>query len=210
MRCRYLLGALLTACLLAACGTAPLSPPPDAVTAQERQFRWQQHRQQVQQLTHWQLYGKAGLQTEELARSASISWHQEGEQIDITLSGPFGAGATQLTGTATSVKIKVAGQDELPSNNPEQLLYEQTGWKIPVTSLRYWIKGMPAPHDDASFDLDTKGRLSQLQQAQWHLSYPRYQQQNALWLPQKIILRRDQIKLTLVINHWAEMNQPSN
>lgn len=204
MACRRLPLFLIIGCLLAACSTVPTQlPPTPPADIEQQQSRWLEHSEQVGALTHWQLFGKVGLRTADLARSANITWRQEGEHFNINLSGPLGAGATELTGTSASVQVRIAGRGEFHTDNPEQLLREQTGWDLPVTTLLHWIKGVPSPQQDATFDLDEWGRLRHLQQAQWELKYPSYQQQETLWLPQKITLYHDEIILTLVIKGWS-------
>jgi len=190
--------------ILSACSLTPRQPPPESGVSDARsKLQWQSHQAELQAFTQWTLVGKIGIRAAKESNAAQVNWQQQNEYFKINLSGPFGQGAAELSGTFESVLLKIAGQQELQTNQPEAVLLEQTGWDIPIKPLLYWIKGMPSPGQKASFELDAEGRLSRLTQAQWQLEYTGYQQLESLWLPKKIQLYRDQVKLTLVIKGWG-------
>ena len=55
------------------------------------------------------------------------------------------------------------------------LLLEQTlGLRLPVTGLRYWVRGLPAPGPTALLQTDAAGRLTRLEQNGWVIEYPSY------------------------------------
>ena len=194
---------IITLLLLGGCTLTSHKPlqVPTTKNAQSN-LQWQSHQAQMEAFTQWRLVGKIGIRTEHESSSAHINWQQQRQQFRINLSGPFGQGAAELSGTFESVLLKIAGQEDLQTTNPEAVLLEQTGWDIPINTLLHWIKGIPSPDQDASFQLDAQGRLSRLTQAQWQLEYPSYRQFESLWLPKKIQLVRGQVKLTLVIKDW--------
>lgn len=195
-----LLATIASALLIGACSisptTAPTSPPPSLA-------QWQSHQTRVSALSDWQIIGKVGFRTPDQASSASLNWQQKGSRFEIHLTGPFGQGGVELSGTKEQVQLNIAGRGEFLTDEPEKLLFEQIGWDIPVTTLLDWIRGIPSPNRPATFELDDRGRLATLNQAQWQLRYHSYQRVESLWLPKKIQLQRDQILLTLVIKRWA-------
>lgn len=194
--------------LIGACSTTPTQLPHPSPPAEQTQteLQWQQHQAQMLALTEWRMHGKIGFRTPEQGSSANFNWQQYKEHFNINLTGPFGQGAAELSGTPELVMLKIAGQGEFQTDRPEQILYRQTGWNIPVKTLLHWLRGIPAPEQESSYELDEAGRLSRLQQAQWQLEYKGYQKQGALWLPKKIRLRRDQVKLTLIIKGWSHIS----
>jgi outer membrane lipoprotein LolB len=88
------------------------------------------------------------------------------------------------------------------------------GWPLPITQLRYWIKGIPAPSiypidKVEALQFNDKEQLSQFQQSGWKIRYPRYTQLetqhpsfNKTALPGKIILQQQQVKITVIVNEW--------
>lgn len=190
---------------LGACSFIPSHPPsPDpGVSDTPLILQWQRHQAEMQTFTQWRLVGKIGIRTANETNSAHVNWEQQNDQFQINLTGPFGQGAAELSGNFESVLLKIAGHEDIQTDQPEVMLLERTGWDIPIKTLLHWIKGIPSPDQQATFELDTQGRLTQLTQANWQLEYTSYQQLESLWLPKKIQLHRNQIKLTLVIKGWA-------
>lgn len=196
-----LLAVVASALFIGACSITPT-----VTTTGSHQDQWQYHQASISALSDWQLIGKVGFRTPDQASSASLNWQQQGSRFDIHLTGPFGQGGVELSGTREQVRLNIAGRGEFWTSKPEQLLFEQIGWDIPVTTLFHWVRGIPSPNRPATFELDDQGRLATLQQAQWQLNYRSYQRVESLWLPKKIQLQRDQIRLTLVIKRWTHAN----
>ena len=77
-----------------------------------------------------------------------------------------------------------------------------TGLQVPVTGLRYWILGLPAPGAERSRVLDGQGRLLSLEQNSWSMDYRGYTDVDGLSLPRKLFLRRDDLRVRLVVEQW--------
>ncbi len=191
-----ILGGLI---LCAGCSTSAIKSP---TTTEHTDQLWLEHQAWMLKIENWQFSGKIGLRTPERASSASFHWRQLGAEFDINLSGPLGQGGAHLTGNANQMLIKISGQGEFESANPEQILQEQTGWKIPVATLLHWVRGIPSPDMKAEYQLDKQGRLISLKQSNWQLDYLSYHQLSSNWLPKKIKLHHDQTTLTLIIKQW--------
>jgi outer membrane lipoprotein LolB len=89
------------------------------------------------------------------------------------------------------------------ADSAERLLAEQFGWQLPVEGLRYWAIGRVAPGPVDSISHDEFGRLRELQQSGWTISYLRYQPDNSnLMLPGKVFLRRNGLEVRFVVDSW--------
>ncbi len=163
---------------------------------------WHQHERQMLAITDWQLHGKLGVRAPDNSGSGQISWYQQGATFDIQLRGPFGQGSVNISGTPQLVTLDIAGQGRFATEQPEATLQQQVGWSLPVGSLQHWIRGLPDPAYPPRQQLNNQGRLQSLQQADWQLQFSSYQQVDTLWLPRKIRLQRDAVRLTLVITQW--------
>ena len=164
--------------------------------------QWRENKQQLTSLDGWQINGKIGIRAPKDSGSGTLFWLQRQDYYDIRLSGPLGRGAARLTGRPGKVSLEVANQGRFDAPNPEILLEEQLGWKLPVSNLACWVRGLPAPDSKSKLTLDTDSRLASLEQDGWQVEYSSYIQQNGFWLPEKIKLHGTDLDVTLVIKVW--------
>lgn len=188
----------MLALLLAACTAAPKRVP----LSPQLERSWQQHQQQVQSYSQWSIVGRAALHSEGEAWTASLRWSQDRDAYSIQLSGPFGRGAVAIDGSDDGVTVHIAGQSPLTSDDAESLLYDNLGWSVPVASLRYWLRGLPAPGAVDQIELNEQGLLAHLQQQGWRLDYTRYSEDTATPLPRKLSLESPRMRLKLVLDRW--------
>lgn len=184
---------------LAGCsGLQPSPTPPPSATMET----WEDVQASLRSLTHWTLDGKIGIRTQDDSQSARLHWRQQAEQYAIELTGPLGQGGLKIEGQPGTILLDLGGDDRYRSSSPEQLLQDTLGWSLPIQEIRWWVRGLPAPEQPhtASF----KGpRLQSLSQAGWTIEYQRYLQQQNYWLPGKIKLSHDDLKITLIIKEWT-------
>lgn len=163
---------------------------------------WQAHRQAVEPIQSWTLQGKLGMRSVQESGSGTLFWLQQHDQYDIRLSGPLGRGATRITGDQQGITLEIAGQETLQAASAEELLEEQIGWRLPVSHLLWWVRGLPAPDAPSRLQLDTDSRLARLAQSNWTVEYSRYQDVGGVQLPQRMQLSGYNVLLTLVITRW--------
>ncbi|GAB4190142.1 MAG: lipoprotein insertase outer membrane protein LolB [Wenzhouxiangellaceae bacterium] len=105
------------------------------------------------------------------------------------LAGPDGA---ELEGSRTPTRY---------ASQPEPLVEEALGWYLPVSLMRDWIRGLPAPAG-ARLVFDEAGTLAALEHRQWLIEYQRYRQEGDLQLPQRIVATSGPYQVKLVILGW--------
>lgn len=182
-----------------------LQPPPTEVSPQP--IDWVEHVRALTLLNEWQLQGKIGFQQQGEGGSAYINWTQVADSFYITLSGPLGAGTTIISGNDSGARLESASDGTFIAESPEQLLYEHTGWHLPLHNLLYWIKGLPEPRLPAVTELDPQGYLRELTQGPWKLNFYRYKNTLDVALPHKIKITNLDLKVTLIINTWAPLDE---
>ena len=122
----------------------------------------------------------------------------------------MGVGHLQITKngdtiTATTTQAE-GGSQHYQVNNLDELVNKLSGLALPVSQLRYWIKGMPDPnqrHHDARYDANNN--LVSVHQQDWNLEWDRFKTQQGLQLPHKIKatqLKGGSLKVTLIIAQW--------
>jgi outer membrane lipoprotein LolB len=109
-----------------------------------------------------------------------LQWHQTHRNYTIGLIGPIGSNAIQLTGSPGSVLLETSDGKKFKSTSPETLLEQQLGWRLPVSSLYYWVRGLPVPDVSAQKQLDASGRVTTLAQQGWRIEYSRYTTVNGM------------------------------
>ncbi|MCV6626663.1 MAG: lipoprotein insertase outer membrane protein LolB [Cellvibrionaceae bacterium] len=156
--------------------------------------------EQLAAMDNWRLRGKLGIKSPEQSGSGFIDWRQQGEQLRIKLSGPLGQGTVIIEGS--NGQLSLQHSEAAGPQNPVQLLQQHYGWQLPAGELRHWVLGLPAPNSNYQAQWDDKtGLLQSLQQAHWQLHYKRYTRHRTP-LPEKLVLERDTVKLTLIIKRW--------
>lgn len=190
--------------ILSAC--ALIRPPPPAAPGIADPEAWQEHRAALAAFDHWSLQGRAAT-GRVVGWSGNLSWRQQGESFDVRLSGPLGAGGFRAKGEPGLVRIYTA-DETVYTNDPEALVEEIIGWRFPLTGLRYWAIGLPAPDRAARLTVNDEGLLTNLLQAGWQLAYAEYQTAGGLKLPRQIVLDNGEDTIKLVIDRWFDLGNP--
>jgi len=182
--------------LLTACAGAPVAPVADPSAA------WERHTAELRELDEWRLTGRIAIQTGSEGWHATLDWRQFGEYYEIRIIAPLGQGSVLLSGDAERVILRTA-DDVIDASDPDRLLFETLGWRVPVAALRYWVLGLPAPGEDAYPELDAGGHLAELRQRGWRIQFQDYRQRAGHYtLPGKVFARSADGQVRLAIGEW--------
>jgi len=194
---RTLLVALLAG-VLAGCATAP-----PQVSQAERDRAFSAHAERVGGLTRWNLYARAAINTPRDSASVSLFWNQRGAAYKVTLRAPLGAGTVRIAGDGERVTLRTSDGREVTSSDAMRLLRRETGYVLPVTELRYWLRGIPAPGADRRMELSARGYVEALRQSGWRMHYGDYRQIDGVALPGTIRAQGQGIELKLAVQQWG-------
>ena len=170
---------------------------------QASELAWEARRARLSQIDRFALQARVssgGL----FGVKGNLSWKQQRDDFQMRVAGPFGVGAATITGTGRQVEIRSA-KGVFTTRNPEQDLHDRLGWTFPVSHLRYWALGLPAPGSDAAMELDEGGRITSLEQDDWTLEYDEYQDAGELELPRKFAVANDEVKIKVVVDEWSDL-----
>jgi len=188
------------ALLLAAC--AGITPPPAAVTSSQTSAAWQKRQAALLAIVNFKLQGRLAERGLTGTR-ADLSWDQQGEHFEVRLSGPLGVGALLLSGTPDAMTIRTK-DGFTQTRDASEFMRHQLGWSLPVSQLRYWVLGLPAPGETPTLVIDDQGRAANLREDGWQIDYAEYQTSDSLELPRKIDLADGTHSFRLVIDQWSE------
>ena len=183
--------------LFTGCATRP------PVDISHRNASWDIHRDQLSKLTSWRASGRISVRLNNQAWSATLQWQQQRQEYFLRLIAPLGQGTYEITGNKAGVSLRTAKDEIYQANNPETLMQRNLGWSVPLTGLVYWIRGLPVPGTRPELlSLDDQGRIADLVQSGWRVSYSAYNVTGDYDLPGRIALQNDKLKVRLVIKNW--------
>lgn len=138
----------------------------------------------------------------------NLHWRQQRDAFQMRVAGPFGIGATNISGHGKQVEIR-SPKGVFTTQDPEADIRAKLGWSFPVDHLRYWVLGIPAPGSKAEVEWDRDGRLVSLEQDDWTLEVEEYQAAGALELPRKFEVANDEVRIKVVVDAWSGLPGPS-
>jgi outer membrane lipoprotein LolB len=197
-----LLFSLTLLCLLAGCSLLQQEAPD-----------WDAGRSAMLEAENWGFYGRMAVKIDDATKAdarsggqVSVRWRQTEEVSQVRLSGPLGAGAWELIWEPQQVTASDAdGERVIRYTGPaaaENFMRGELGWVFPADSIRYWVRGLPAPSTAAQEEFGEDGRLAGIRQQDWEVSYERYGSFDGLSLPARMIILGRGVRLKLSISKW--------
>ncbi|MFL6600685.1 MAG: lipoprotein insertase outer membrane protein LolB [Steroidobacteraceae bacterium] len=163
---------------------------------------WEVRRPQLQARDSFELKGRVAVAAAGEGFNARLRWTQLGKQTRMSLDGPLGAGGVQVTSDGSAVSIVNSHGERLDNDAARAELATRLGFDPPLGSLRYWIQGVPEPGHPAQETLDSQQRLAALQQDGWQIQYTEYMSVRGEWLPSKLTVQRQGVRLRVVVDGW--------
>ncbi|MDP0562713.1 MAG: lipoprotein insertase outer membrane protein LolB [Candidatus Endonucleobacter sp. (ex Gigantidas childressi)] len=191
---------LVVLLLLSGCTTLKKSVP---LSDTEKKLRWQKNKQQILKINNWQLAGRLGLLVPGQSGSVSLLWIQENDTYTLSIDGPFGLSLVHIKGNSAGVTAEISGEEQpLKSMSPEDLMMQITGWDLPVSGLKYWVRGLPTPDFKSKVTFNNEGQTSIIDQGGWIITYESYRDEKSVSLPARMKVNSDKISLKLIIKDW--------
>jgi outer membrane lipoprotein LolB len=191
--------ALIACCALLALAACQSLPPTPGIP-------WPERRAALQALGQYGFSGQFAAATGTEGFSASIQWQQQGAVSEVALRAPFGVGGARLNYDGSELRVTDSHGTQFDGAAARQEMQRLFGFEPPLSSLRYWLLGVPDPATTASETLDDRQRLASLQQNDWQVDYAEYlktsEQASGQWLPRRLTMHRGPVKLKLQVSRW--------
>ena len=188
------LAGLALVLTLAGCQTAPVAPAPSVA--------WSVRRPALQSLDRFGLNGRVAVAVGKQGFNAGLHWTQSAAVTHLALTGPLGAGGVEVTANGGDLSVVTSSGKHLGNADARTELEDKLGFEPPLTSLRYWVLGVPDPGTPASVQLDSQQRLTELTQDGWRIDYSGYMPVGAEWFPKLLTLRREDVRVRMVVDGW--------
>ena len=194
-------GALLHLTVALGCvvvvACAPVKPWTPTVAGLPAQA---QREAELAPLSTWNFTGRVAVNQGNNGGTARIDWRQNGDDFDIKLAAPITRQSWRLHRVGAVVRLEGLEGGVREGTDPEALLLEATGWRIPVSALAAWVRGARAA-GTSEMSFDAQGLPSTLQQQGWSVEY-RGWVAGTPPLPAKVFARQDEASVRLVVEAW--------
>lgn len=152
---------------------------------------WQAQQAALSNFKQWKLSGRLAYRRGKEGFSASVRWQQTPEVSEVKLTNSLGIKLLELNITPAKATL-YADDNEYVADDAQQLLYDVSGWDIPVGLLINWIKALPDKDD--IIQLNESGYIQQLSPQclacrRWQITYHSYTQVDQLVLPHSLTVR---------------------
>ncbi len=150
--------------------------------------------------SHWNLSGRVAIIANKESETANISWQKQGEQVELRIYGSLGITYATLSYDSKAAHIELPDDQQAYGTDPEALLWETTGWQIPVKELELWILGIA--NKDEKTSLNAQGYIERISHQSWQIRFKQYDVFNGLTMPKRIDATHPQVKLKFSIYDW--------
>jgi len=131
-----------------------------------------------------------------------LTWTHQNRSDRVLLSSPLGYGLAEIETTPEISRLRTAEGKTSESIDPDTLIEEVTGQRLPVSHLPAWLLGRSG--GKARIETDPQGRPSQLIEDGWQVDYS-FEDDSPSALPAGLTLsRHGEIELRLRIEEWRE------
>ncbi|MGL5741354.1 MAG: lipoprotein insertase outer membrane protein LolB [Legionella sp.] len=185
---------LLTAC-------AP--PRPAAELPENKVMPLEQRKAKTQTVSSWEIRGAMAAKNKAKGWSTAMNWIQSGPSTyQIRLMGPLGSRTVLIDKKGNTITFQ-DGPKKITSHNADELLAEQTGIKLPVNNLYYWVRGLPAPGPVEAEHHDQYNHLTQIKQSGYTINFNQYTSEKGIDLPSMIHVEGNGVTVKVVIKKWT-------
>lgn len=154
----------------------------------------------LQQRNYWNLTGRIGITTKDESNSASFSWEKNNDTLVLRIYGSLGVTYARLESKPGFATIELSDDEVYQDTDAERLLWQTTGWYIPVNLMQHWILGIP--EQAPSFEMNNDGYLARLNYGHWEVNYQKYQDFRGLRMPKKLRADHPDVTIKFSIHDW--------
>ena len=179
--------------LLSGCATLPEPAPAGG---------WESARAQLQALERWTLDGRVAVAASGEGFSGGLNWKQSGPRAEVELRSPVGGRVLAIRVDGDEFSVTDPQGETFDGERAKALVAERVGSELPISELRYWLVGVPAPGAPFEETLGADARLATLDQAGWRIRYDRYRSAGELVLPAKLDITQGALRLRVAVADW--------
>ena len=137
--------------------------------------------------------------------SAQLHWvhSPEEDEDEVLILQSLGQTIARIHRDVQGATLEAQGRYYV-SQDVESLTQQVLGWTMPLSWLTHWVAGVPVKDNPADIQRDAKKQITVMRQAGWEIRYKRYAGVTADSLPTHIILKKDNLEITILIDEWQK------
>ncbi len=157
---------------------------------------------ELRKINKWNINGAFSIQHDKKVEIANYSWQQSRGNYSLQINSSLNIYSLLIKGRAGHVTLKESKQKPLRAASAESLLNKRLGWSIPISNLKYWVRGLSANGASKS-KYDKYGHLVKLWQQGWAVTFSNYINIGRFDLPRTLNIQGHNLKIKIVIKNWA-------
>lgn len=163
---------------------------------------WDARRAELQALNRWTLSGRVAVAAGDQGFSGGLTWNQSGTRADVELRGPVGGSAFAIRVDGSAFSVTDQHGEVFSGDRARELVALHVGSDLPISELRYWLIGAPAPGAPHQETLGADARLALLDQSGWQIRYDRYRTAGTMTLPARVDVTNGMLRLRVAVQDW--------
>jgi len=149
---------------------------------------------------NWGVVGRVSVKQANDAWLANINW-QHNEIVDeLVISASLSGVLASVRYQGKQVIVETQEGVQVLQNNEE--LHSIVGFNPPINYLKYWVRGLTVPNVKLSNDTGFVEEGRSFNQAGWRVRLYGYQQKDAIWLPYRVSIKNERLKIKLAVEQW--------
>ena len=121
----------------------------------------------------------------------------------LRIIAPLGRGTYEILRQRDSVTLIDAENRTYSAGSAEQLLQDAVGWRLPISNIEFWVRGLLAPNEaPTQLSLDESGLVTDFAVQAWRVSVLDYQVVDQIAMPRKLFMNYGDTKVRLLITAW--------
>jgi outer membrane lipoprotein LolB len=189
------------AVLLMAAGCRTL--PPTADIGPGAGAPWPEQLAALEKLDRYGMNGRVAVAAQGQGFSAGLRYQQLPHRSNLALDGPLGIGGLRIELDGEDISIATSRGEKLDGEAARGELERRLGFQLPLTELRWWLLGIPAPGEAAVNQDGASGEIHDFTQNGWRVSINSRAAGLGFSLPQRLTAEREGARLKLLVEQWG-------
>lgn len=188
--------------------------------SQLHNLSWSKRSAELKNISRWSLSGVFSITHHHRTDIAYFDWERNHNNFTLEIYGPLHLTNIKIIGKPGEVFLFKTSDKVIRASSPEDLIYQETSWMLPISNLAYWIRNLPAPAnistEKTTATFDTYNHLTTLKQQGWVVNYHNFMAVGAIDLPSRLEVSTlpamtspespGQLKIRMVIKSWKLPN----
>jgi outer membrane lipoprotein LolB len=162
----------------------------------------EKNKESLSNIFNWKFHGRIAVKTRLDGYHGNIIWKQTGDSFQISLWGPLGLGMLSINGSSEDIEITNVNGQIIALKNVEDELQHFIGSIIPISSIQYWLLGIPNPYFSSKIESRDNSTVIDFKQSGWVIEASDFKRNIEFLLPHKIFLSNVDTDVRVAVENW--------